>query len=158
MRKLTDEEKRLKGTLRLSKAGKNGPVIPIDNGLRNPSESLGTEAAELWRKEVVPLIEAEILTIADVSMFTDLCQLTAEYRELMAEIGSQYIQIGDEGQLIRHVGWSICRDMLGLINGMRRDFGLSPLSRQKMPAKPKKQNEENPFAKFGGFDSYAEFG
>ena len=149
MRKLTDEEKRLKGTLRLSKAGKNGPVIPIDNGLRNPSESLGTEAAELWRKEVVPLIDSEIFTVADVGMFTDLCQLTAEYRGLLVQINGEYIQTGGEGQIIRHPAWSICRDMLGLINGMRRDFGLSPLSREKLSAKPKKQEEENPFAKFG---------
>ena len=95
------------------------------------------------------MIEAEILTIADVGMFTDLCQLTAEYRALMAEIGGQYIQIGDEGQIVRHPAWSICRDMLGLVNGMRRDFGLSPLSRAKLPAKQIREAEENPFSRFG---------
>ena len=149
MRKLTDEEKRLKGTLRSSKTGKKGVVVPIDDGLRTPPARLNSEAAELWVKDALPLIEAEILTNADVGMFTDLCQLEAEYRGLMSEIRGQYIQIGDEGQIIRHPGWSICRDMLGLINGMRRDFGLSPLSREKLPAKPKKQNEDNPFARFG---------
>ena len=149
MRKLTDEEKRLKGTLRSSKTGKKGVVVPIDDGLRIPPARLNSEAAELWVKDALPLIEAEILTNADVGMFTDLCQLEAEYRGLMSEIRGQYIQIGDEGQIIRHPGWSICRDMLGLINGMRRDFGLSPLSREKLPARPKEQLKENPFARFG---------
>jgi len=146
MRKLTDEEKQLRGTLRLSKTGKNGPVIPIDNRLGDPPESLSAEAAELWKKEIMPL---EIFTAADVGMFTDLCQLTAEYRGLLVQINGEYIQTGGEGQIIRHPAWSICRDMLGLINGMRRDFGLSPLSREKLSAKPKKQEEENPFARFG---------
>jgi len=149
MRKLTDEEKQLRGTLRLSKTGKNGPVIPIDNRLGDPPESLSAEAAELWKKEIMPLVDGEIFTVADVGMFTDLCQLTAEYRALLVEIGGHYIQIGNEGQIVRHPAWSICRDMLGLINGMRRDFGLSPLSRGKLSSKPKKQEEENPFAKFG---------
>ena len=154
MRRKSEEEKRFTGTIRAASKAKKSPVIPIDDGLRIPPERLNGEAADLWVTDALPLIEAEVFTIADVGMFTDLCQLTAEYRKLMAEIGSQYIQIGDEGQLIRHVGWSICRDMLGLINGMRRDFGLSPLSRQKMPAKPKKPDENNPFAKFGGFDEF----
>ncbi len=149
MRKLTDEEKRLKGTLRPSKTGKKGVVIPIDDGLRTPPARLNSEAAEMWVKDALPLIEAEVFTIADVGMFTDLCQLTAEYRRLMSEIGGQFITEGCEGQPIRHPAWSICRDMLGLINGMRRDFGLSPLSREKLPARPKEQPEENPFAKFG---------
>ena len=34
MRKLTDEEKRLKGTLRSSKTGKKGVVVPIDEEIQ----------------------------------------------------------------------------------------------------------------------------
>jgi len=152
MRRKTEEEKRFTGTLRAASKAKKSPVIPIDDGLRIPPERLNAEASELWVKDAVPLIEAEVLTIADAGMMADLCQLTAEYRALLSEIGGQYIQIGNEGQIVRHPAWSICRDMLGLVNGMRRDFGLSPLSRAKLPARPKKPDEENPFAKFGGFD------
>ncbi|MEI7789420.1 MAG: P27 family phage terminase small subunit [Chlorobiaceae bacterium] len=148
MRRKSEEEKRFTGTLRPSKA-KKPIVLPIHDGLRRPPDRLGPEAAHLWLSEALPLVEAEILTICDVCMFCDLLELIVDYRRVRAEIGGQYIQIGDEGQIIRHPAWSICRDMLGLINGMRRDFGLSPLSREKLSAKPKNQEEENPFAKFG---------
>ena len=139
MRKKTVQEHKADGTYRADRHGTGGPVIPIAEDWRTPPKRLNAKAAELWRVEAVPLIDAEIMTLADLSMFTDLMELTAAYRGLMAEIGGQFVQIGSEGQPVKHPGWQICRDMLSQINGMRRDFGLSPISRGKLPAAPKKQ-------------------
>ena len=147
MRKKSEEEKRFTGTLRASKS-KKPIILPIDDGLRTPPARLSPEAAHLWLSEAVPLVDTGIVTIADVSMLCDMLELIVDYRRLRAEIGGQFIIEGAEGQPVRHPAWSICRDMLGQINSMRRDFGLSPLSREKLPAKPK-QEEENPFARFG---------
>ncbi len=147
MRKKSEEEKRFTGTLRASKS-KKPIILPIDDGLRIPPERLSPEAAHLWLSEAVPLVDAGIVTIADVSMLCDMLELIVDYRRLRAEIGGQFIIDGAEGQPVRHPGTSVLRDMLSQVNSMRRDFGLSPLSREKLPAKPK-QEEENPFAKFG---------
>lgn len=154
MRRKTEEEKRFTGTIRAASKAKKSPVIPIDDGLRIPPVRLSTEAAELWLSEAVPLVDAEILTIADISMLCDMLELVVDYRRLKAEIGGQFIIEGAEGQPVRHPGTSVLRDMLNQINSMRQQYGFSPLSREKLPAKPKKQNEENPFAKFGGFDEF----
>jgi len=148
MRKKSEEEKRFTGTLRASKS-KKPIILPIDDGLRIPPERLSPEAAHLWLGEAVPLIDAQVLTIADVGMFCDMLELIVDYRRLRIGIGGQFIIDGAEGQPVRHPGTSLLRDFLNQINSMRRDFGLSPLSREKLSAKPKKQEEEDPFAKFG---------
>ncbi len=147
MRKKTVQEHKISGTYREDRHGRGGPVIPIAEDWRTPPARLNAEAAELWRIEAVPLIDAEIMTLADLSMFTDLIELTAAYRALMTEIGGQFIQTGSEGQPVKHPGAAICRDMLSQINGMRRDFGLSPISRGKLPVAPKKE-EESKWARF----------
>ena len=147
MRRKSEEEKQFTGTLRTNKA-KKPIVLPIYEGIRTPPARLSPEAAHLWFSDALPLIEAQVLTIADVGMFCDMLELIVDYRRLRAEIGGQFIIDGAEGQPVRHPGASVLRDMLSQINSMRRDFGLSPLSREKLPAKPK-QEEENPFAKFG---------
>ena len=147
MRKKTVQEHKISGTYREGRHGSGGPVIPIAEDWRTPPRRLNAEAAELWRVEAVPLIDAGIMTIADVAMFTDLMELTAAYRGVMAEIGAQFVRIGSEGQPVKHPGWQICRDMLSQINGMRRDFGLSPISRAKLPAAAQKE-EPSIWAKF----------
>jgi P27 family predicted phage terminase small subunit len=149
MRAKTVRQHKIDGTYRESRHGTGGPVIPIAEDWRTPPKRLNAQAAELWRIEAVPLIDAEIMTLADVAMFTDLMELTAAYRALMSEINGQFVQTGSEGQPVKHPGWQICRDMLSQINGMRRDFGLSPISRGKLPAVPKQPEEhENPWARF----------
>ena len=147
MRKKTVQEHKISGTYREGRHGSGGPIIPIAEDMRTPPGRLNAEAAELWRVEAVPLIDAEILTLADVAMFTDLIELSAAYRGVMSEIGAQFVQIGSEGQPVKHPGWQICRDMLSQINGMRRDFGLSPISRAKLPAAAQKE-EPSIWAKF----------
>ena len=137
MRKKTVQQHKLDGTYREGRHGSGGPVIPIAEDWRTPPKRLNAAAAKLWRAEAVPLIDAGIMTVADVAMFTDLMELTAAYRGLMAEIGGEFVQTGSDGQPVKHPGWQICRDMLSHINGMRRDFGLSPISRGKLPAVPK---------------------
>lgn len=74
------------------------------------------------------------MTLADIAMFNDLTELTAASSGLIAVIGGQFVQTGCEGQPVKHPGWQICLDMLTQINGMRRDFSLSPISRGKLPA------------------------
>jgi P27 family predicted phage terminase small subunit len=147
MRKKTVQEHKADGTYREDRHGTGGPVIPIAEDWRIPPKRLNAEAAELWRFEAIPLIDAGIMTISDVTMLTDLIELTASYRGLMAKIGGQFIQTGSEGQPVKHPGWCICRDMLSQINGMRRDFGLSPISRSKLP-EVKKPEKDNPWAKY----------
>jgi P27 family predicted phage terminase small subunit len=148
MRAKTVQQHKLDGTYRERRHGSGGPIILSVKDIRKPPKRLNAAAVKLWRAEAVPLIDAGIMTIADLSMFTDLIELTAAYRALMSEINGQFVQTGSEGQAVKHPGWQICRDMLSQINGMRRDFGLSPISRGKLPAAQKKPEEDCIWAQF----------
>lgn len=43
---------------------------------------------------MAPLIEKRVMTVADVGMFAELCTMTAAYRQVMAEIGRQFVVSG----------------------------------------------------------------
>ena len=129
----------LKGTFRRDRHSLNGPQQPTPESLRTPPKHLSREAAAIWRKQIEPLLESRVITVIDASMFADLCQLEADYlhmSSLVREKGFLIDSAREDGAQVKNPGWQICRDMLQHINTMRRDFGMSPVSRSKIEASP----------------------
>lgn len=157
MKRLPKQMHILQGTYRPARHD-GEPEFPAASS--KPPKHLTPAARAVWRKEAVPLIDAGILTEADVPMMADLCSLTASYRAVMQEIGNSYVVDSkrDDGAQVKNPAWQIARDMLQLINSMRLQFGLSPVSRAKVtaPAKQKPASEWDEFSqpvkqgKFGG--------
>ena len=146
MRRLPKQMHILQGTYRPARHD-GEPEFPAAS--TKPPKHLTPAARAVWRQEAVPLIETGILTEADVSMMADLCGLTASYRAVMKEIGGRFVvdSAREDGAQVKNPAWQIARDMLQLINSMRLQFGLSPVSRAKVIA-PEKPEPVNEWARF----------
>jgi len=138
---------KLDGTFRPDRHNGNEPQIESSGELKKPPQRLSKEARAIWREEAPPLIDAGIFTVADVGMFTDLCELQALYRQTMEKINCEFVTEGLSGQQVKNPLWSVARDLIDRVNSMRRDFGLSPVSRSKVMVAPKPK-EESVWAKF----------
>lgn len=145
-RKLPTKIHKLQGTYRPSRHDTLEPEFETAN--TKAPKYLTPAAAVVWRAEALPLIEKGVLTIADVPMMGDLCQLTADYRAVMLEIGGRFVvdSARDDGATVKNPLWTVARDMLQLINSMRLQFGLTPVSRTKVIA-PEKPKEESKWSK-----------
>jgi P27 family predicted phage terminase small subunit len=151
MRRKSTREHVLDGTFRPGRHNVNEPQIESPESLREPPEHLSNEGAAIWRDRIGPLLDSRIITVADAPMFADLCQLEADYLEVVAELRATGFMVDsarDDGARVKNPAWQIAREMLQHINSMRRDFGLSPVSRTKVEATPKRE-EATPFAQFG---------
>lgn len=67
----------------------------------------------------------------------------------MQEIGGCFVvdSAREDGAQVKNPAWQIARDMLQLINAMRLQFGLSPVSRSKVTA-PEKQKPSSEWDEF----------
>jgi P27 family predicted phage terminase small subunit len=135
------------GTLRPCVHNTNEPKFETSEDLREPPSYMDDAGAAVYRADVGPLIESRVLTVADVGIFADLCTMTAAYRQVMAEIGTDYVVTGLHDVQVKSPAWQIAREMLTLINSMRLQMGLSPVSRSKVTALPEPK-AESPWARF----------
>ncbi len=135
------------GTLRPCVHNINEPKFETPDDLRNPPSYMTEAGAAIWRADVGPLIESRVLTVADVGIFADLCTMTAAYRQVMTEINGEFVVMGLHDVKVKNPLWQVARDQLTLINSMRLQMGMSPVSRSKVTALPEPE-KESPWARF----------
>jgi P27 family predicted phage terminase small subunit len=156
MRKKSTRQHQLDGTFRPGRHSTNEPQIGSPESLREPPGYLSDTAAAIWRDRIGPLLDSRIITVADAPMFADLCQLEADYRSITAELqefGFIVDSAREDGARVKNPAWQIAREMLQHINSMRRDFGMSPVSRSKVEALPEPKADN----KWARFDKDKEF-
>lgn len=118
------------------------PAFSAPTNIRAPA-ILGKEGRKLWKELAPLLVEHDLLTVADLPLFTQLCiayELMVEARAKITEEG--LFRKDEEGVQRKHPGVQVWRDAMMAYAKLGAEFGLSPASREKLHIAPK---EEDPY-------------
>ncbi len=99
---------------------------------------LSEEAKTVWRRTVLELKRAGVLTVVDGDALAAYCQTYARWKaaeEFLANHGDVY-PLRDENGRIKYMQQfpqvSIARNLLHLLRGYQQEFGLTPSSRSRI--------------------------
>ncbi len=127
----TDRPSRRKNT------PKPNPVAP-----ERPAWLTG-EAAAAWERLSPELGRLGLLTHLDAAALAAYCSAWASWRWAQAEIERDGAVIaGHRGVLRKHPAWTIGRQAQGAMMAIGRDFGLTPLARQRLDVATVKEESE----------------
>lgn len=94
---------------------------------------LRPEAKRIWR-EIGPELHARgALTVLDRAAFAIYCQSMADYRECVARLAREGVIIrGYRNSEVKHPLVSVAKGYLEMALQFGRDFGLTPVSRERL--------------------------
>ena len=149
MRKLSDDEKRKRGTFRKDREQKVG-TLPVMDIIPDPFDFLSTEAAELYYKTAYALNEKGLLSQSIaflVSSYANECTAYSKCVKILEEQGESRAVHDKKGNFLYYVAHpltKVANAHLRAAQAMAKLLLLSPSDIPKIPPKPKPP-EENPF-------------
>lgn len=119
------------------------PIVSIPRG----SQLQTKRARDIFKKKANQLIALRVLTEMDLELLGVYASALDMFYSCVEKIGSEDLVvevIGKNGTtLVKNPYLSIMSDMVDTINRIGGEFGFSPVSRQKLKAEVKE--EDNPF-------------
>lgn len=118
----------------------------VTNGLKKPPpppKDLPEAAREIWKAEVGELFEATVIAAKDLPVLRDLVMQVMYMRQAEADLKTNGLTIKADlkaGQkLVTNPAWRIYQDAQKIVLQIRKEFGCTPLSGQRMtmPEPPK---------------------
>lgn len=153
MRRISDNEKRAKGTYREDRSLKAASKAwnPYKDLAAVPVPvNLPEYALQVWTTTAAELVEQEVLTPMDLTMlqaYAYQCYLCREFQKHLDEEGYTQTITNVKGHSYQQKSCYV--DMLNqattLCNRLASSFGLAPIHRQKIVIQPKTEDEYNPF-------------
>ena len=138
----------LQGTFRPERANKNEPRPDIN--IPTAPDFLSKDALIEWGRISNQLSKLGLLTDMDMAALAIYCQAwgrIVKYEKIVAEKGKLYKTTNGNIQLSPAM-WVVNKAYEQVYKFMS-EFGMSPASRAKVSAKPKKQGDGDPFQEFG---------
>ena len=108
------------------------PQFPAPTSIRAPAV-LGPVGKKHWRELAPLLIQHDLLTTADLALFTQLCvafEIATEARQTMNDEG--LFRLDEEGVQRKHPGMQVWRDATATYARLANEFGLSPAAREAL--------------------------
>ena len=94
---------------------------------------LSTDAKKIWKRMAPIAKDRNVLTVADVDAFADLCECIAEVQECERQIREARIAVGANGQVIKHPLYSAVGQYRTAVMKYLTQFGFTPSSRAELP-------------------------
>jgi len=127
------------------------PTNPQPNVLSldaEPPAWIGKYGREFWKEEAPELIELGVLTEADLPMWSILCCTWNMLRRSLESLDQDGLTTKDERGLPRkNPAWTLFNSAAKDFSRLAQEFGMTPLSRQRLDVKPPVQ-EDDPWADF----------
>ena len=119
------------------------PIVSIPRG----SQLQTKRARDIFKKKANQLIALRVLTEMDLELLGVYASSLDMFYTCVEKIGSEDLVVEVTGKngttLVKNPYLSIMSDMVDTINRIGGEFGFSPVSRQKLKAEVKE--EDNPF-------------
>lgn len=112
-----------------------------------PTMELAGYALEYWRY-IKPILEASgVLTEADSTELTLLCQTWGKYREAFEQLhGEPLVVLSEKGTTYQNPLVGVCNAYRDAVQKILIQFGMTPAARSAVSAKP--DESDNPLAEF----------
>jgi len=121
------------------------PQLP--KGIGDPPDWLDAFALEEWRRVVPDLESAGVTSRVESTALAAYCQAVSRLRKAEAEIFRDGITMMTERGLVKHPSVGIAKDAMAIIRALAAEFGMTPASRSKVKAEPRKEDKPtNEFA------------
>lgn len=131
----------IQGTFRPGKANQNEAKPPA--GIPESPNHLSADALEEWNRIAPQLETAGLLTCIDMAALAAYCQLYARWQKAEREIEQHGETITTPNGSLQVSPWlSISSRALAELRRYAVEFGLTPASRSKTTAAPKKEAEK----------------
>ncbi len=130
-RRVPDEAKRLRGTLRKDRvthaATDRDPVIP------ERPDWLGGEAARMWDRMIEHLHDLGVLGRVDGNPIARYCQLWQRWKEAEAHIAEHGAVVkAPSGYPVANPNVTTANKLAPMLHRLEQDFGLSPTARNRL--------------------------
>lgn len=122
------------------------PKFSAPTNIRAPAV-LGKHGRQHWKDLAPLLVEHDLLTTADLALFTQLCiayELSIEARLTIKEEG--LFRKDEEGVQRKHPGVQVWRDAMMAYAKLANEFGLSPAARAGLGIAP--SDDVDPYKEF----------
>ena len=143
------------GTDQPCRRNENEPQPKISKAVPKPPEYIKGEARKLWLNLGPKLHECGLLTSADITAFSLLCeayQIYKDARDIVEREGMVITVKDSKGITVQkvHPAYRIESQWQKNFLSMAIEFGLTPASRGRINVKPLTPEKENPFSKLDG--------
>jgi P27 family predicted phage terminase small subunit len=113
----------------------------INNAMPSCPAWLSLEAKRIWKREAPKLHEAGLLSFVDGPAFANYCLLRAQLKQAYEELGGSltYMSVNKNGSEYEMAKpqVAIVQKCIDQLKGYAAEFGMTPASRSRIPAKAK---------------------
>jgi P27 family predicted phage terminase small subunit len=101
-------------------------------GVIEPTAPLSPAAQKVWDRLVPDLVAKKVLTPWDLDQFVVFCNSVGIYHECHELMGSNYLDTGAAGGVIKSPYWQIMRDCQATMTQIGSRYGLTPSDRARL--------------------------
>lgn len=142
MRKLSNKDKEMKGTLRKCRI-KNPPAYEKLTNIPDPSFKLNNEGLDYFTKFCQMLIDNKLMTAAYIPIITRASKYYETYKYAVGKVeGGALTQVAESGWEQKGVWWTVMTDAEDRITKIEEKFGMTLMTLQKIDLP--KQDDKNP--------------